>query len=88
MGKSGRKNFLIAVICLSLVFLWREGRELWPALVTEIRTVSSDGGQETETGDKVKGTIALTFDDGPTRYTRPGFWKGHGREGFTSPFSS
>ena len=65
MGKSGRKNFLIAVICLSLVFWWREGRELWPALVTEIRTVSSDGGQETETGDKVKGTIALTFDDGP-----------------------
>lgn len=64
MGNFRRACFWAAITLLVTICLWRQGCKGLAPVLTGIREVSSDDGQDgVENG--FKGTIALTFDDGP-----------------------
>lgn len=64
MGKFGRACFWAAITLLVSICLLRHSIKGWGPVLTRVWEVSSDDGQnEAENG--FKGTIALTFDDGP-----------------------
>ncbi len=87
MGKWFRRAFLIVMAGMITALLWREGQRLWRPVPAENREASSGAGQgDAEEGGSFKGTVALTFDDGPHPVYTPRLLKGLKERGVHATF--